>query len=193
MENVNFYTFDGICFPVSRPILLKLHIARLIERLAMTYGAKSGDKEKLSILLEAHHKAQSSEIFLHFPPKIKRAVIFYLLPNPTEPAYLSFRDRELSNMVWLVQFRRRKVAVHTILGWSQADMLRRPSRRNYRNHNFFVLGPILVKFHIWTRLIEGFPTIFRTWWCAEVKLHFTPFHTLCHLKHDKALLSPLGS
>ena len=37
------------------------------------------------------------------------------------------------------------------------------------SHNFFVLGPILVKFHIRTRLIEGFPTIFRTWWCGEEK------------------------
>ena len=43
------------------------------------------------------------------------------------------------------------------------------------NHNFFVLGPILVKFHIRTRLIEGFPTIFLTWWCGEEKSQFTPF------------------
>ena len=51
---------------------------------------------------------------------------------------------------------------------------------------FFVLGPILVKFHIRTRLIEGFPTIFRTWRCSEEKLHFTPFHTLRQLKRDEA-------
>ena len=70
MENVNFYTFHGFCFPVSRPILLKLHIlARLIESFQMTYGPKSCDKEKLSIPLEVHHKAQSSEIFLSFPAK----------------------------------------------------------------------------------------------------------------------------
>ena len=31
------------------------------------------------------------------------------------------------------------------------------------SHNFFVLDPILVKFHIRTRLIESFATIFRTW------------------------------
>ena len=41
------------------------------------------------------------------------------------------------------------------------------------SHNFFALSPILVKFHIRTCLIESFPTIFRTWWCAEEKLHFT--------------------
>ena len=60
------------------------------------------------------------------------------------------------------------------------------------SHNFFVLGPILVKFHIRTRLIEGFPTIFWTCWCAEEKLHFTPFHTLRQLKRDEALFPPLG-
>ena len=60
------------------------------------------------------------------------------------------------------------------------------------SHNFFVLGPILVKFHIRTRLIEVFPTIFRTWWCGEEKLHFTPFHTLRQLKRDEVLFPPLG-
>ena len=59
------------------------------------------------------------------------------------------------------------------------------------NHNFFVLGPILVKFYVRTRLIEGFPTIFRTWWCGEEKLHFTPVHTLRQLKRHKALIPPL--
>ena len=60
------------------------------------------------------------------------------------------------------------------------------------SHKFFVLGPILVKFHVRTRLIESFPTIFRSWWCAEEKLHFTPFHTLRQLKRDEALFPPLG-
>ena len=60
------------------------------------------------------------------------------------------------------------------------------------SHNFFVLGPILVKFHIRTRLIESFQTIFRSWWCAEEKLHFTPFHTLRLLKRDEARFHHLG-
>ena len=59
-------------------------------------------------------------------------------------------------------------------------------------HNFFVLGPILVKFHIRTCQIESFPTIFRTWWCTKEKLHFTPFHSLRQLQHDEALFPPLG-
>ena len=58
-------------------------------------------------------------------------------------------------------------------------------------HNFFVLGRILVEFHIRTRLIESFPTTFRTGWCAKGKLHFTPVHTLCQLKRDEALIPPL--
>ena len=63
--------------------------------------------------------------------------------------------------------------------------------RIIKSHSFFVLGPILVKFHIRTRLIENFRTIFRTWWCGEEKLHFTPVHTLHQLKHDEALIPPL--
>ena len=43
-------------------------------------------------------------------------------------------------------------------GWS--DGLR---AKIIESHNFFVLGPILVKFHIRTRLIESLTTIFRTW------------------------------
>ena len=76
----------------------------------------SCDKEKWSIPLEAHHKEQSSEIFLIFSQKIKRAVIFYLFANHAETAYLSVRDGELSNAVRFVEFRRRKVAVHTFGG-----------------------------------------------------------------------------
>ena len=62
---------------------------------------------------------------------------------------------------------------------------------NIESHNFFVLGFILVKCHIRTCLFESFPTILRTWWCGEEKLHFTPFHTSCQLKRDKVLVPPL--
>ena len=59
--------------------------------------------------------------------------------------------------------------------------------------NFFVLGPILVKLHIRTRLIKSFPSTFQFWCCAKEKLPFTPFHTLRQLKRDEALFPPLGS
>ena len=141
MENVNFYTFDDFCFRVSRPILLKLHIlARLIKSFPMTCGQKSCDKEKLLIPLEAHHKAQSSENFLSFQTKKKlKELHFYLLANPAETAYFSFLDQELSNDVCLVQVRRRKVAVHTFLGWSQAGLLIQRSCRNYQKPLLFCL------------------------------------------------------
>ena len=58
------------------------------------------------------------------------------------------------------------------------------------SHNFFVLRRILVKFHIRTRLIENFPLTYRSWSCAEEKLHFTPVHTLRQLKRDEALFPP---
>ena len=45
------------------------------------------------------------------------------------------------------------------------------------SHNFFVLGPILVKFHIRTRLSESFLMMYRFWKCSQEKLHFTPVHT----------------
>ena len=38
------------------------------------------------------------------------------MANLAETAYLSARDGELLNAVWLVKFRRRKVAVHTFWG-----------------------------------------------------------------------------
>ena len=59
------------------------------------------------------------------------------------------------------------------------------------SHNFFVLGPILVKFHIRTQLIESFRTCRRRW-CGEEKLHFTQFNTLRQLKRDEALFHNFG-
>ena len=48
-----------------------------------------------------------------------------------------------------------------------------------------------MKLHIRTRLIESLVPTFRTWWCADEKLHFTPVHTLRQLKCDEALFPPL--
>ena len=70
--------------------------------------------------------------FSKFSAKKLRVVMFYPLSDPAETPYLSVRDGKLSNAVRLVKFRPRKVAVHTLLEWSQARMSRRPSRRNYR-------------------------------------------------------------
>ena len=80
-----------------------MHIsAKLIKSYRREYGSWSWAGEKLLIPLQAHHKAQLSETAV-LRQKLKRAVIFfYLLANPSETAYLSVRDGELSNAVRLV-------------------------------------------------------------------------------------------
>ena len=95
----------------------------------------SCDKEKLSIPLEAHHKALSREIFLSF---LAKKLIFYLLANPTETAYLNVRDRGLSKDIWLVIGQPGKVAVHTFLGWSKARLLSQRSCRNSKAITFLL-------------------------------------------------------
>ena len=118
----------------------KMHIsAQLTESYPRKYGSWSCGKEKLSIPLEAHHKAQSSKMFLFFQQKIKRAVIFYLLANPGGTAYWSFRDRELSSNVWLVQVRRRKVVVHTFWGGPKPGCSDAIRIGTIKSHNFFCL------------------------------------------------------
>ena len=70
-------TFECSYSSVLRPILMKLHIStRLIDSFPLPCCPKTCDKEKMSITLEAHHKAQSSEIFLSFPPKIRKSCNF---------------------------------------------------------------------------------------------------------------------
>ena len=112
------------------------------------------------------------------------------MANPAETAYLSFQDRELSNDVPLVEFQRRKVVVHTFLWVVPGHCL---CAGFMESHNFFVLHPIRVKFHIQTRLIESFATTYQSWCCAEEQLHFTPVHTLCQLKRDEGQFPPLPS
>ena len=59
-----------------------------------------------------------AKFFKVFRQKIERAVNFYLFANPAETGYLSVQDGQLSNAVQFVEFRPRKVAVHTCLRWS---------------------------------------------------------------------------
>ena len=127
--------------------------------------------------------------------KIKRAVNFYRFGNPAETAYLSVRDGKLSNAVGLVNIRpsfSEKLQFTPFWSGPKPGSSDGLCTGTIESHNLFVLGPILVKFHIRTRLIESFRTIFRTWWCSEEKLHFTPFHTLRQLKRDEARFHHLG-
>ena len=103
-----------------------MHIsAHLIESYPREYGSWSWAKEKLLIPLEVRDKAQLSENFLSFQAKRKiKELYFHLLAHTT--AYLSFRDRELSNNILLVQVQPRKVAVHTFFGLAQVRLIRTP-------------------------------------------------------------------
>ena len=80
------------------------------------------------------------------------------------------------------------MVVHTFLWWVTGHCLRASI---IESHNFFVLRRILVKFYIRTWLIGSFPSTYRSWSCAEEKLHFTPVHTLRQLKRDEGLFPPL--
>ena len=42
--------------------------------------------------------------------------------------------------------------------------------RIVESHNFFVLGLILVKLHILTRLIKRFPMVHGSWSCIEIEM-----------------------
>ena len=55
---------------MRKKFLLKFHFStHVIDGFPLPYRQESCDKEKLSIPLELHHKAQSSEIFLSFQAK----------------------------------------------------------------------------------------------------------------------------
>ena len=80
LNTVDRKRFERPNFLVLRSVLLKLHIStQLIDSFPLTYSPKSCDKEKYSIPLEPHHKAQSSEVFRQ---KIERAVIFLSFGQP---------------------------------------------------------------------------------------------------------------
>ena len=110
--------------------------------------------------------------------------------NPAETAYLSFRDRELSNDAALSKCGKEKWQFTPSAAGTKPDCTVFVPKLS-KAITFFVLGLDLVKLHIRTRLIETFATIFRTWWCGEEKSHFTPVHTLRQLKRDEALIPPL--
>ena len=152
-------------------------------------GLMSCDKEKLSIPLESHHNAPSSEIFLSFPQKNWKSCHFFIFWAIL--LKLHILSSEMDSFLTLYgswNSGDKKLQFTPFCGWFQATAFVLDLSKAI---TFFVLGPILVKFHIRTRLIESFPMIFWTWWYGEEKLHFTPFHTLRQLKRDEALFPPL--
>ena len=170
----------------------KLHISvQLINSFQKTYGSWSCDKEELSIRLEARQKVQSSENFL-FSGKKLRGVFLYVLANHAQTVHWSIQDRELSNDVGLSNSGKEKLMFTPFWGGPKPGCADSVRAGIIKSQNFFVSGPILVKFHIWTRLIKSFRRTFWTWWCSKEKLHFTPVHTLRQLKWDEMRFPHFG-
>ena len=120
----------------------------------------------MSIPLEAHHKAQSSGIFLSFQAKkTDKAVVFIFWPIMLKLHIYAFEIESFPTTVWLVKVSQRKVVVHTFLWVATGHCLHAGI---IKSHNFFVLHDIRVNFHIRTRLIKSFSTIYWSWWCAVI-------------------------
>ena len=77
LRMVNWKRFKCHNFLVLRPVLLKMHIStQLIQSYPREYDWWSCGEEKLSIPPEAHHKAQSSNVFLSFQAKKQKTCNF---------------------------------------------------------------------------------------------------------------------
>ena len=170
-----------------------MHISgQLIESFPLTYGSNSRAKEKLSIPLEAHDKAQSSKIFLSFQARnLKSCNFFIFWPILLELQIWASETESFPTIYGFLNRGEEKLQFTAFGGGPKPGCSDSIFAGLIESHNFFVLHRILVKFHIQTFLIESFPTTHRSWWCTEEKLHFTPVHTLCQLKRDEALIRPL--
>ena len=72
LKTIDRKSFERGSFLVLHPVRLKLHISnQLIDSFPLTYSPKSCNKEKLSIPLEPHHKAQSSKMSKYSANKLK--------------------------------------------------------------------------------------------------------------------------
>ena len=87
-------------------------------------------------------------------------------------AYLNVRDRELSNARWLVEFRRRKVVVHTLVTTLLAQRRFLVEFSPWESCSFSILRAILLKLHIFAQLIESYPTV--SGWSSCIKKRSIP-------------------
>ena len=133
-DQVDGKRFERCNFLVLRPVLLKIaYFNSVNQQLSMDVLPKELRQRKIVDPSIGAPKCSVNRNFSKFSAKkLKELQFFYLFTNPAETTYLGFRGGELSNAVWLVQFRLRKVAVHTFFGVSVAGLLRPPSPQNYR-------------------------------------------------------------
>ena len=170
-----------------------MHIStQLIQSYPREYGCWSCGKEKLSIPLGAHHKAQSSDIFLSFQAKNYKSFNFFSFRQSCWNCIFKLpTSRAFEQRMTCPRAARKSCGSHLFgVGPGEADKTALVQEL-LKAITFLVLGPILMKFHIRTRLNKSFLTMYRFWKCSQEKLHFTPVHTLRQLKRDEALFPPL--
>ena len=169
-----------------------MHIsAELIESFPTTYSSWRCAKEHFSIPLEAHHKRSVEQNFCFRPKKFESCNFLISWPILLKLQISASEIKSFRTPCSLSNSSEEKLQFTPFwggpkTGWS--DGLRFGI---IQSNNFFVLSPILVKFHIRTRLIESFSMAFRFLCCAKEKLHFTPVHTLHQLKCDEGVFPPL--
>ena len=88
----------------------------------------------------------------------------FLLANPAETAYLKLpRSTAFQQRTTCPSAAKKSCGSHLFgVGTGVADKTALVQEFS-KAITFFVLGPTVVKFHIGTRLIKSFPTIFWTW------------------------------
>ena len=121
-----------------------MHIsAHIIESYPREYGSWSWAKEKLSIPLEVHDKAQLSEIFQVFFQNLKSCNFFIFGPILLK---LHIKASEIESFLTTYGLSNcGEVVVHTFSWLVTGHCLRAGI---IEGHNFFVLHLILVKFYI---------------------------------------------
>ena len=165
-----------------------MHIStQLIQIYPREYGWWSCGKEKLSIPLEAHHKAQLSKIFKFSGKKSKELEFVYLLANPVETAYSASKIKSFPSTNDLSKCGKESGSSHLFgVGPGEAD--KTTLVQELSKAIIFCLRSYPCKISHSNSANQELS--YRSRWCAEEKLHFTPGHTLRQLKRDEGLFPP---
>ena len=132
LRTVQRKSFEPGNFLVLRPVLLKIaYFNQVIDSFPVPYCPKSCGKEKLSIPLEAHHKAQSSENFLSFQPKNWKSCNFLSFGQSCWNCIFKRRRWIAFKRPTACRIPAKRSCSSHLLGWSQAGQLRRTLDRNY--------------------------------------------------------------
>ena len=114
--------------------------------------------------------------------------------NPAETPYLSVRDGKLSNAVRLVEFRPRKVAVHTFLGSPKPGCSDGLRAGTIESHDFFISGPVMSHLTLHRSAGQGYACIVCDSRLRKIVLHtcsdlFKPVQTCSQISDHVRLWS----